>query len=66
MAPASDSVDLFNIVILGILLLLVLLNGALYYKLIRLEHWASVSPVPVGFNEDLQSIRCVYDSEICL
>lgn len=63
MASTSDSADLFNIVILGILLLLVLLNGALYYKLIRLEHWASISPTPVGFNEDLQSIRFVLDSE---
>ncbi|KAJ1531946.1 hypothetical protein ONE63_000585 [Megalurothrips usitatus] len=51
----SNGVDTFSVLILGILILLLMLNGALYYKLICLERWATVDPIPIGLNEDLQS-----------
>ncbi|KAK3925678.1 Protein Aster-B [Frankliniella fusca] len=56
-APAaSGGVETVNVIILGILILLLVLNGALYYKLICLERWSAIDPIPVGLNEDLQSV----------
>ncbi|XP_026274590.1 protein Aster-B isoform X3 [Frankliniella occidentalis] len=53
----TNGVETVNVVILGILILLLVLNGALYYKLICLERWSAIDPIPVGLNEDLQSLR---------
>ncbi|XP_034253149.1 protein Aster-B-like isoform X3 [Thrips palmi] len=52
----SNSVEPVNIVILGILVLLLLMNGALYYKLLCFERWSAVDPIPVSLNEDVQSL----------